>query len=307
MQQESKNKKNETIHYYHNSFSYDDKSQSQHQTQTHIAWNFEENIKSALPVWPNFVNRTHFHPNIWVDHTNFIYTAVEIPLEGNMRFRQRDESIVVAPGEAYLIHRGENSRLECGPAGFCRKISIGLSGNSLPSILMDTGLINYTRIKLADPEKVFHLIVEIEKRLNVESKPDELVREISILCYTLLLELARALRFKYPTTLAKAMELMTINLARKLTIRQIVGELNISQDKLEELFLRRFRKSPKEYFLDLKMEKAKQLLSRTDLSVKQIANQLGYQDQMNFSRLFRKKTGKNPMLYRKTESNQKRT
>lgn len=156
-------------------------------------------------------------------------------------------------------------------------------------------------------KKVIHQILEIEKRLNIKEKSDELVREISILCYTLLLELARALRFKYPTTLAKAMELMTINLARKLTIRQIAGELNISQDKLEELFLRRFRKSPKEYFLELKMEKAKQLLSRTDLSVKQIANQLGYQDQMNFSRLFRKKTGKNPLLYRKTESIQKRT
>ena len=253
MQQEKQNKKKPSNPFYHNSFSYDDKNQAL--SQTHIAWNFEENVKSALPVWPNFVNRSNFHPEMWVNHTNFIYTAVEIPLEGNMRFRQRDESIVVAPGEAYLIHRGENSRLECGPAGFCRKISIGFSGNSLPSILMDTGLINYTRIKLADPEKVFHLILEIEKRLNIEEKSDELVREISILCYTLLLELARALRFKYPTTLAKAMELMTINLARKLTIRQIAEELNISLDKLEVLFLRRFRKSPREYFLGLKMER----------------------------------------------------
>lgn len=305
MQQKRRSGRDVSGCFYHNSFSYDDKSP--HQSQTHIAWNFEENIKSALPVWPNFVNRSNFHPNTWVDHTNFIYTAVEIPLEGNMRFRQREESMVVESGEAYLIHRGENSRLECGPAGFCRKISIGLSGNSLPSILMDTGLINYTKIRLADPEKVFRLILDIEKQLHIEEKSDELVREISILCYTLLLELARALRFKYPSTLAKAMELMTINLARKLTIRQITEELNISQDKLEELFQKRFRKSPKEYFLELKMEKAKQLLSRTDLSVKQIANQLGYQDQMNFSRLFRKKIGKNPLMYRENTSNLKKT
>lgn len=300
MKQQRKN----STEFYHNSFSYD---HGHTRSQTHTAWNFEESIKSTLPVWPNFVNRTNFQPDSWVDHTNCIYTVVEVPLEGDMRFHQRDENTVVKPGEAYLIHQGENSRLNCGPAGFCRKISIGLSGNSLPSILMDTGLLHSTKLKLADPDEVYRLISAVEKILRIEEKTPDNTRDISILCYSLLMELARSLNSKYPSPLARAMELMTVNLGRKLTIRQIAEELNISQSKLEQLFLKRFRNSPKEYFLNLRMEKAKQLLSQTDLSVKLIAHQLGYPDQMNFSRIFRKKTGKSPMKFREEIKNRKTT
>ena len=103
MKQQRKN----STEFYHNSFSYD---HGHTRSQTHTAWNFEESIKSTLPVWPNFVNRTNFQPDSWVDHTNCIYTVVEVPLEGDMRFHQRDENTVVKPGEAYLIHQGENSR-----------------------------------------------------------------------------------------------------------------------------------------------------------------------------------------------------
>ncbi|MFD0680681.1 MULTISPECIES: response regulator transcription factor [unclassified Paenibacillus] len=53
------------------------------------------------------------------------------------------------------------------------------------------------------------------------------------------------------------------------------------------------------YLTDLKMEKAKALLKGTALSIADIANQLGYEDENYFSKVFKKQVGLSPFPYRK--------
>jgi AraC family transcriptional regulator len=52
------------------------------------------------------------------------------------------------------------------------------------------------------------------------------------------------------------------------------------------------------YFMLLKMEKAKELLSQEELSLSEIAWQLGYSSQQTFSTQFKKETGQSPGDYR---------
>lgn len=70
-----------------------------------------------------------------------------------------------------------------------------------------------------------------------------------------------------------------------------------------EAFRKRFKKmtgfSPKQYFLMLKINRAKELLLRQDKRIKNIAEQLGFDDPYYFSRLFRKKEGVSPEKYRR--------
>jgi AraC-like DNA-binding protein len=54
------------------------------------------------------------------------------------------------------------------------------------------------------------------------------------------------------------------------------------------------------YVLQCRANAARQLLTETDLPVKLIARQLGYQDVFFFTRQFRKFTGVPPALYRKS-------
>jgi AraC-like DNA-binding protein len=56
--------------------------------------------------------------------------------------------------------------------------------------------------------------------------------------------------------------------------------------------------SPIKHFLNMKMEHACHLLDSTDLSVKAIAAELGYEDQLYFSRLFSRTIGRSPRAYR---------
>ncbi len=55
---------------------------------------------------------------------------------------------------------------------------------------------------------------------------------------------------------------------------------------------------PIKHFLNMKMEHACHLLDSSEMSVKEIAGELGYDDQLYFSRLFSKTIGKSPRSYR---------
>ncbi len=56
--------------------------------------------------------------------------------------------------------------------------------------------------------------------------------------------------------------------------------------------------SPQEYLLSLKMEKACNLLTNLQLSIGDVSRQVGYEDQLTFSKIFKKSKGVSPKLYR---------
>lgn len=70
----------------------------------------------------------------------------------------------------------------------------------------------------------------------------------------------------------------------------------------ERTFLRRFRKStgeaPLEYLQRVRVEKAKQLLLKTEQSLEEITGNVGYVDLSSFRRLFRQIVGMSPTIYR---------
>lgn len=70
-----------------------------------------------------------------------------------------------------------------------------------------------------------------------------------------------------------------------------------------EAFRKRFKKisgfSPKQYFLQLKINRAREMLMKPGTQVKKIAEDLGFDDPYYFSRLFHKKEGVSPEEYRR--------
>ncbi len=71
----------------------------------------------------------------------------------------------------------------------------------------------------------------------------------------------------------------------------------------ERTFLRRFKRAtgeaPLEYLQKMRLEKAKQLLTGTDLNLEEITRAVGYVDLSSFRRLFRQRIGLSPTAYRK--------
>lgn len=85
----------------------------------------------------------------------------------------------------------------------------------------------------------------------------------------------------------------------KVDIPYLAGLENLSNSRYVAIFKNQTGKSPNEYIIDLRLQLAKSLLENTNMSIKQISERVGYNDQYFFSRLFKKHLGVSPQNYRK--------
>jgi AraC-like DNA-binding protein len=82
-------------------------------------------------------------------------------------------------------------------------------------------------------------------------------------------------------------------------VERFAKKEKVSYDSLRKKFKQETGLSPHQYFLLIKLNRAKALLLRQNITVKQIASELGFEDPYYFSRLFTKKEGLSPDSYRK--------
>lgn len=74
----------------------------------------------------------------------------------------------------------------------------------------------------------------------------------------------------------------------------LAKECKISEVYLRKLFHRHFKTTPKQYIAEIRLQKAKQLLSEGSLKINAVAEKCGFASQYHFSRFFREKTGLSP-------------
>lgn len=82
------------------------------------------------------------------------------------------------------------------------------------------------------------------------------------------------------------------------TVQYVSDKLNISPTYLRNLLKTLTGKSTQQHIHDKLIEKAKALLSTTDLSVSEIAYELGFEHLQSFSKLFKTKTKQSPLEFR---------
>ncbi|MBQ7225397.1 MAG: helix-turn-helix domain-containing protein [Clostridia bacterium] len=85
----------------------------------------------------------------------------------------------------------------------------------------------------------------------------------------------------------------------RIDVPYLAGLEKLSISHYTTIFKKQTGKSPNEYIIDLRLQLAQNFLCSTNMSVKQISHRVGYADQYFFSRLFKKRLGVSPQVYRK--------
>lgn len=89
--------------------------------------------------------------------------------------------------------------------------------------------------------------------------------------------------------------------AENWTLEGLARKVGMSRTSLSNKFKELVGETPMNYLTNWRMLNAKELLSQTDLSVKEIAHKIGYQSEAAFSRVFKDRMQTTPLRFKKTQ------
>ena len=81
-------------------------------------------------------------------------------------------------------------------------------------------------------------------------------------------------------------------------VSDIASYIGITRSYLTHIFKQRMDISPQEYLLSYRLEQGSRLLRTTKMSVQEIAESIGYENPLTFSKMFKNAYGVSPKYYR---------
>jgi LacI family transcriptional regulator len=98
---------------------------------------------------------------------------------------------------------------------------------------------------------------------------------------------------------AGAMRKIRANACRRFNIEQLLEDVPLSLSALERRFKKQLGRSPQAELMRIRLERAKDLLLATNLSMQEIAEEIGYDEQRKLTILLKTKLGMSPSAFRK--------
>lgn len=102
-------------------------------------------------------------------------------------------------------------------------------------------------------------------------------------------------------SIQKVCDYVDTHLQEDISLEQMADYINVSSFYLSKLFKEEKGVTFINFISDKRLEKARQMLEETELSIKEITAEVGYNDQNYFSRIFKNKYGVSPKEYRKVK------
>ena len=96
------------------------------------------------------------------------------------------------------------------------------------------------------------------------------------------------------------------NISNKIFISDISNTLGLTGIHTSRVFKKETNEDLSKYIMKRKMEVAADLLSSYDYLVKEVANSVGFDDQLYFNKVFKKHYGMSPKAYKKTNKTVKK-
>lgn len=101
--------------------------------------------------------------------------------------------------------------------------------------------------------------------------------------------------------LSQVIQMMEGNIEDPMSPADLAEEVGMSTRQLERLFRRYLNRSPKRYYMELRLQKARNLLMQTDMSVINVALACGFASPSHFSKCYRSHYSTTPYRERGTQ------
>lgn len=98
--------------------------------------------------------------------------------------------------------------------------------------------------------------------------------------------------------IAKILEAMERNMEVRKPVSQLANECGMSARQMQRLFDKYLNTKPMQYYLEMRLERAKQLLTKTDLPIMSIALSCGFESASHFAKCFKDHYKTTPKVFR---------
>lgn len=96
-----------------------------------------------------------------------------------------------------------------------------------------------------------------------------------------------------------ARSIMQLHVEDGIEVESLANEIGVQYPYLLQIFQQYTGLTPYQYYLQLRIHRSQELLQHDEMSIKEVAAQMSFDNQYYFSRLFKKKTGMTPSEWKK--------
>lgn len=100
-------------------------------------------------------------------------------------------------------------------------------------------------------------------------------------------------------SIEQAIQYMGEHLDQNISLDELAENINLSKFYFNRYFKKQMGMTPHQYFVNMRLQRAKKLLVTTHSSIEEVAEVCGFDNASNFIRLFKKKTGMTPTAFRR--------
>ncbi len=237
-----------------------------------------------------------------INRRTYPYYVLEIPIRGKCDIKIDAKDYCLERGVLGAITPDVAHHYKCNAKEPMEHIFIAFTGSQAKELYENCGLADSNVVELANPVEIQYLAEAIlRKGLEKTQYSHELCCSY---LRTLLLEQAAAeaqigkSACASTQTYRKCLHFIDENFSSISSPSQVADTFDINVRYLSRLFKRFGNTSPLNYIMRLKLNKAASMLLTSNLSVKEIAELVGFEDQFHFSRNFKKLHNLSPQHYR---------
>jgi len=225
-------------------------------------------------------------------------------LEGSGTFYMNHKKYSLTKGQGFLIPPNIVTYYQADHHTPWTYIWVGFHGLKAESFLKRANLTSENPIFISHGENLQNYMFQMIEADRISTYND---LELTGLLFLFMAELVKQSPKNMITNnnskeiyVKQAIAFIENNYSRIIQIRNIADHLSIDRSYFSNIFKESVQKSPQQFLLEYRMNKACELLKDLSLPINTIAHSVGYVDPFNFSKMFKKIKGQSPTGYRES-------
>lgn len=257
-----------------------------------------------LPFWVTHAGISYCDDTYRMQRESSTKTVIEYVYSGTGTLHVEQDEYHPSEGDIYILTEKSKHAYIPDKNDPWTKIYINLRGTAVSGLIRAFGL--HKKVVYKNCQELRPIFEEIFEEVKKDVPVEQIMERCAGLVMKLLIRLYRheVQEDDVPDEVRTVKWFIDNNYRTNLTMDDIAASVYRSNDYVKKQFKQYYGVTPYAYYLDVKVTHAKYLLQRTNLSIKQIADRLGYKSDRYFSKRFREITGITATQFRKNEKNE---